>query len=74
MFAYAGVLNGQSPVFFVVSIGGTAELWACVPLFSASSARAHSACAELFIRNGYMGWITWSGLMLDYLLKLYASH
>ena len=23
-----------------------------------------------FIRNGHMGWITWAGLMLDYLVKI----
>jgi len=23
-----------------------------------------------FIRNGHMGWITWAGLMIDYLVKI----
>jgi 4-hydroxybenzoate polyprenyltransferase len=23
-----------------------------------------------FIRNGHMGWVTWAGLMIDYLVKI----
>ncbi|KAI0062575.1 4-hydroxybenzoate polyprenyl transferase [Artomyces pyxidatus] len=68
--AYAGSLNNQSPVFFWVSVGGTSLhlIWqyATVDLDSPDS------CGANFIRNGHMGWITWGGLMLDYLVKIDA--
>jgi len=89
MLAVAGVLNGQSPVFFAVSVGGTAAhiVWqyASVDLDSPESCgraclfcllllhSTHGARTEMFIRNGYMGWITWSGLVLDYLFMLHAT-
>ncbi len=28
------------------------------------------ATAVNFICNGHMGWVTWAGLMLDYLVKI----
>ncbi|KAA1475310.1 UbiA prenyltransferase [Dentipellis sp. KUC8613] len=70
MLAVGGVLNQQTPVYFVVSVGGTALqlIWqyAKVDLDSPDS------CGLTFIRNGDMGWITWAGLMLDYLVKIDA--
>lgn len=66
--AYAGILNEQTPYFFYVTIGGTSLhlIWqyATVDLDSPDS------CGLNFIRNGHMGWVTWAGLMLDYLVKI----
>ncbi|ETW79987.1 prenyltransferase [Heterobasidion irregulare TC 32-1] len=65
---YAGVLNHQTPYYFYISVGGTLLhiLWqyATVDLDSPDS------CGLNFIRNGHMGWITWAGLMVDYLVKI----
>ncbi|TFY80858.1 hypothetical protein EWM64_g3156 [Hericium alpestre] len=70
MLALVGVWNQQGPIFFVVSVGGTAlhMIWqyATVDLDSPES------CGLNFIRNGDMGWVTWAGMMLEYLVKIDA--
>ncbi|KAI0318670.1 4-hydroxybenzoate polyprenyl transferase [Amylostereum chailletii] len=65
---YAGILNEQSPIFFWVSVGGTgAHL---VYQYLTVDLDKGDSCALNFTRNGQMGWITWGGLMLDYLAKI----
>lgn len=66
--AYAGILNEQTNYFFYITVGGTSLhlIWqyATVDLDSPDS------CGLNFIRNGHMGWVTWAGLMIDYLVKI----
>ncbi|KAI0318667.1 4-hydroxybenzoate polyprenyl transferase [Amylostereum chailletii] len=65
---HAGTLNEQSPIFFWVSVGGTgAHL---VYQYATVDLDKPDSCGLNFIRNGHMGWITWGGLMLDYLAKI----
>ncbi|CAK5284701.1 unnamed protein product [Mycena citricolor] len=71
MLACAGVLNAQGPMFFLVSVGGT-----CVHLlwqYSTVDLGVPKSCWLNFTRNGHLGWIIWSGLVLDYVLALYST-
>nr|WGM49228.1 UbiA prenyltransferase [Boreostereum vibrans] len=67
---YAGILNGQSHYYFLISVGGSAAhivyQYAVVDLDSPPS------CGRFFDQNGHMGLITWAGMMLDYLVKIDA--
>ncbi|KIY71900.1 UbiA-domain-containing protein [Cylindrobasidium torrendii FP15055 ss-10] len=62
--AAAGYLNAQGPVYFVVSVGGTALhlIWQ----FNTVDLDVPSSCWENFNRNGQLGWIVWLGLVLDW--------
>ncbi|KAI0298354.1 4-hydroxybenzoate polyprenyl transferase [Multifurca ochricompacta] len=66
--AYAGILNEQTPYFFYISIGGTSLhlIWQYVTV----DLNSPDSCGLNFIRNGHMGWVTWAGLMIDYLVKI----
>ncbi|KAH9974430.1 4-hydroxybenzoate polyprenyl transferase [Lactifluus volemus] len=66
--AYAGILNKQTPYFFYVTIGGTSLhlIWQYITV----DLNSPDSCGLNFIRNGHMGWVTWAGLMIDYLVKI----
>jgi len=66
--AYAGTLNEQTPYFFYVTVGGTSLhlIWQYITVDLDSP----DSCGLNFIRNGHMGWVTWAGLMIDYLVKI----
>jgi 4-hydroxybenzoate polyprenyltransferase len=86
--AYAGRLNDQGPAFYIIAVGGTIAhlVWqyATVDLDSPMSCKrefhrqAHGSCIAdafpvNFVRNGQLGWIVWTGLAVDYLLKTSTS-
>ncbi|KAI9433076.1 4-hydroxybenzoate polyprenyl transferase [Lactarius indigo] len=58
--------TSATPYFFYVTIGGTSLhlIWQYVTV------DLDSPDSLNFIRNGHMGWVTWAGLMLDYLVKI----
>ncbi|KAF8240074.1 UbiA prenyltransferase [Tricholoma matsutake] len=70
MLAVAGYLNGQSNVYFILTVGGTAAhvVWQ----FMTVDLEAPHSCWRNFNRNGYLGLIIWGGLLIDYLLKIIA--
>ncbi|KAJ7606366.1 hypothetical protein DFH06DRAFT_243224, partial [Mycena polygramma] len=68
MLAAAGVLNGQGAPYFIVSVGGT--FLHLVWQFFTVNLDVPKSCWTNFNRNGQLGWIVWSGLMLDYILSL----
>lgn len=61
----AGQLNEQSPIFFIVSVGGSAVH--LLYQYSKVDIDSPDSCARIFVQNGHMGLITWVGMMLDYL-------
>ncbi|KAF8879829.1 UbiA prenyltransferase family-domain-containing protein [Infundibulicybe gibba] len=70
-FAISGYLNNQGPIYFLISIGGTAVhlMWQ----FKTVDLDIPQSCWLNFKRNGQLGWIVWAGLMIDYLIKLTRS-
>ncbi|KAJ7766177.1 4-hydroxybenzoate polyprenyl transferase [Mycena metata] len=70
MLAAVGLLNGQGTPYFVLSVGGTVLhlMWQ----FLTVDLDVPKSCWANFNRNGQLGWIVWSGLMLDYLLSLHG--
>jgi len=68
LFCGAGMLNGQGPAFYVVSVGGSllhlGWQWKTVDLTSPQS------CWANFNSNGQLGWIVWLGLVIDYAFRI----
>ncbi|KDQ56521.1 hypothetical protein JAAARDRAFT_294251 [Jaapia argillacea MUCL 33604] len=66
MFGIAGILNGQTWIYGVVAVGGTAlhVVWQ----FWTVDLNVAESCWTNFKRNGHLGWIIWAGLMLDYIV------
>ncbi|PFH48334.1 hypothetical protein AMATHDRAFT_150105 [Amanita thiersii Skay4041] len=66
--ALAGYINKQGPLFFILSVGGTAVhlIWQ----FFTVDLDDPASCWNNFKQNGYLGWIVWGGLMVDYLFEL----
>lgn len=69
LLAYAGHLNGQGLPFYAVSVGGAAAHLAWQLRGLKIDDRAD--CWMRFKSNRDLGYIVWSGLMLDYLSMLY---
>nr|GAT54960.1 coenzyme Q biosynthesis protein 2 [Mycena chlorophos] len=69
MLALAGWLNHQGVAYFVLSVGGTAAhlLWQAMTVDLDSP----ESCWLNFNRNGQLGWIVFSGLVLDYILLVF---
>ncbi|TFL00162.1 4-hydroxybenzoate polyprenyl transferase [Pterulicium gracile] len=67
MLTVVGVLNEQSPIYFVVGVGGAAAqlLWQAATLDLTDP----RSCKRNFIRNGQLGWIPSIGLLLDLAVK-----
>uniref|UniRef100_A0A0W0GBB4 Uncharacterized protein n=1 Tax=Moniliophthora roreri TaxID=221103 RepID=A0A0W0GBB4_MONRR len=65
---YAGVRNGHSIYFFVISCGGAAFhlSWQLATWNHAD----REDCGRKFESNGNMGYIIWIGLALDYWVKV----
>ncbi|KAI0043772.1 UbiA prenyltransferase [Auriscalpium vulgare] len=65
--AVAGFINHQTVIYYVISVGGTALhiVWQ----YSNVNLEKPDSCWRFFVRNGHMGWLTWAGLMLDYVAK-----
>ncbi|KAJ7921348.1 4-hydroxybenzoate polyprenyl transferase [Mycena leptocephala] len=72
MLAAAGVLNCQGTPYFVISVGGT--MMHLVWQFLTVDLDVPKSCWANFNRNGQLGWIVWSGLMLDYIMSLGLLH
>ncbi|KAJ3719496.1 UbiA prenyltransferase family-domain-containing protein [Lentinula raphanica] len=68
LFCGAGILNGQGPAFYVLSVGGMLlhliRQWWTVDLDRPKS------CSENFESNGQLGWIIWIGLVVDYAISI----
>ncbi|KAF8179879.1 UbiA prenyltransferase family [Pholiota molesta] len=64
MVAISGLVNKQGPAYFVISVGGTAGhlLWQYMTVDLDSP----KSCWTNFRRNGQLGWIVWTGLLVDY--------
>ena len=70
--AYAGYNNHQGPAFYAVSVFGTAAHFAWQ--IGTVDLDIPSSCFEKFLSNGnYLGGIVWSGILLDYSLKVLPS-
>ncbi|KAJ7213517.1 UbiA prenyltransferase family [Mycena pura] len=71
MLAVAGVLNGQSMPYFLVSVGGTVLhlVWQVRTV----DLQNPESCRKNFNSNGKLGLIVWGGLMLDYVLSHHHS-
>ncbi|KAF7375362.1 4-hydroxybenzoate polyprenyltransferase, mitochondrial [Mycena sanguinolenta] len=65
MLAVVGLLNSQGTPYFVVSVGGT--LVHLVWQSRTVDLDVPESCWTNFNRNGQLGWIIWTGLVLDYL-------
>ncbi|KAG6884343.1 hypothetical protein C0993_011977 [Termitomyces sp. T159_Od127] len=65
--AFAGKLNNQGPVYYLISVGGTALhlLWQLGTL----KVDVPADCWQKFKSNGDLGWIVFAGMAADYLLK-----
>ncbi|RXW24603.1 hypothetical protein EST38_g1207 [Candolleomyces aberdarensis] len=63
--AVAGHINGQSSIYFFISVGGTFLhlIWQYMTV----DLGIPKSCWDNLNRNGQLGWIIWGGLMLDYL-------
>jgi len=68
MLAYAGMLNGQTSTFFTISVGGSAAH--LIYQYATVDLEVGDSCARNFTRCAQMGWITWGGMMLDYLARI----
>ncbi|KAJ3895626.1 4-hydroxybenzoate polyprenyl transferase [Lentinula edodes] len=64
----AGILNGQGPAFYTLSVGGLLlhliRQWWTVDL------EIPKSCWANFNSNGQLGWIIWLGLVIDYAINL----
>ncbi|KAG6889592.1 hypothetical protein C0995_016400 [Termitomyces sp. Mi166 len=65
--AFSGKLNNQGPVYYLVTVGGTALhlLWQLATL----KTDVPADCWQKFKSNGDLGWIIFAGITADYLLK-----
>jgi 4-hydroxybenzoate polyprenyltransferase len=65
MLIQAGIMNGQGPAYFILSVGGTAAhlVWQ----FATVDLEDPQSCGINFQRNGHLGWTVWGGLVIDYL-------
>ncbi|KAG6908996.1 hypothetical protein DXG01_002485 [Tephrocybe rancida] len=66
--AYAGVLNHQSPIYYLVTAGGAAVhlLWQLITL----KPEVPADCWQKFKANGDLGWIVFLGIAADYFFKI----
>ncbi|KAJ7138573.1 4-hydroxybenzoate polyprenyl transferase [Mycena filopes] len=71
MLAVTGFLNDQGIVYFVISVGGT--ILHLVWQYLTVDLDVPKSCWANFNRNGQLGWIVWSGLMLDYMISLHGN-
>ncbi|CCM01329.1 uncharacterized protein FIBRA_03378 [Fibroporia radiculosa] len=64
--AYAGHLNGQSPLYFVITVLGTALhlIW------QLSHADLEKNGGKIWKSNGGLGYLIWGGMISDYTYKL----
>lgn len=69
--AGAGILNGQGPAFYIISVGGAIiyMLWQ----FNAWKVDNPDNCGEMFKANGHLGNIVWIGLLIDYYCKISST-
>ncbi|KAG6908994.1 hypothetical protein DXG01_002483 [Tephrocybe rancida] len=66
--AYAGVLNHHGPIYYLVTVGGTAVhlLWQLITL----KPEVPADCWQKFKANGDLGWIVFLGISADYFFKI----
>lgn len=68
LLSYAGYLNSQGMPFYLISVVGAAShlFWQIKNL----KINDRANCWELFKSNRNLGFIVWSGIMVDYLGKI----
>lgn len=68
LLAYAGYLNAQGIPFYMISVLGAASHL----FYQIRTLKIHDRanCWELFKSNRNLGAIVWSGIMIDYLMKI----
>ncbi|EMD31020.1 hypothetical protein CERSUDRAFT_163534 [Gelatoporia subvermispora B] len=68
--AYAGMLNSQGTMYYVISVVGTAMhlMWQLLAFDPESSKN----CCRLFKANGDLGYIIWAGMLCDYTRRIWA--
>ncbi|OBZ76285.1 4-hydroxybenzoate polyprenyltransferase, mitochondrial [Grifola frondosa] len=66
--AYAGVLNGNGPMYFLITVVGTAAhlVWQLVT----ADFDCDADCWRMFARNSDIGYITVAGMLCDYCLRM----
>ncbi|KAG0657287.1 Para-hydroxybenzoate--polyprenyltransferase, mitochondrial precursor (PHB:polyprenyltransferase) [Rhodotorula mucilaginosa] len=70
LLALSGYLNAQGPAFYALSVGGAAAHLAWQLRNADMESREN--CWEMFKSNRDLGAIVWSGLALDYAIKMAA--
>lgn len=68
LLTLAGYLNGQGPAFYALSVGGAAAHLAWQ--LRNADLESRESCWEMFKSNRDLGAIVWSGLAVDYALKM----
>lgn len=67
--AYVGVLNGQGPLYFAVTVGGAAlhMLW------QLTRPDMEKEGGKIWRSNNDLGYVIWGGMLLDYAHKLMVA-
>lgn len=68
LLALSGYLNAQGPAFYALSVGGAAAHLAWQ--LKNADLDSRESCWEMFKSNRDLGAIVWSGMAVDYALKL----
>ncbi|CDR42827.1 hypothetical protein NBRC10512_006653 [Rhodotorula toruloides] len=68
LLALSGYLNAQGPAFYALSVGGAAAHLAWQ--LRNADLDSRESCWEMFKSNRDLGAIVWSGMAIDYALKL----
>lgn len=70
MLTFAGMENGQGMAFYAISVGGAAAHLAWQLRNVDFDSR--KSCWDMFASNRNLGAIVYSGIMTDYLIKMYS--
>ncbi|OCH87452.1 UbiA prenyltransferase [Obba rivulosa] len=68
--AYAGALNSQGPLYFVITVLGAAAhlAWQLLML----DPESNQSCWSMFMANGDLGYIIWAGMLCDYAQRFWV--
>lgn len=63
-----GYLTGAGPLYYLISCGGTAAhlAWQCITVNFDDPAD----CWRKFVSNGWLGGVTWLGMVADYFMRV----
>jgi len=70
MFAYIGVLNEHTAIYYIITVGGATVhvIWQYATL----DVNNVASCMSIGLSNIPLGMLVWSGILLDYLVKIDA--